>query len=130
MSARWLLSTSRVEKLQPKRYSYTSIQLTKSPGAGNMPKPNPLAQGLNQTRRSAAVAASSDLGIARAGSAGSRSGRVLVGGHFASEVQRALRIIAAEEGTTVQALLAEGINTVFAKRGKPEIAGLPTIRAV
>jgi len=37
-----------------------------------------------------------------------------------------LRIIAAEEGVTIQALLAEGINTVFAKRGKPEIAGLPT----
>jgi hypothetical protein len=94
-----------------------------------MPKPNPLAQGLNQTRRSvaAAIAATSDLAAARAGS---RSGRVLVGGHFASEVQRALRILAAEEGTTVQALLAEGINTVFAKRGKPEIAGLPTIRSV
>lgn len=97
-----------------------------------MPKPNPLAQGLNQTRRSAAaaVAVTSDLVAARAGSTGSRSGRVLVGGHFASEVQRALRIIAAEEGTTVQALLAEGINTVFAKRGKPEIAGLPTMRRV
>jgi hypothetical protein len=54
----------------------------------------------------------------------------LVGGHFASEVQRALRIIAAEESTTVQALLAEGINTVFAKRSKPEIAGLPTMRSV
>jgi hypothetical protein len=95
-----------------------------------MPKPNPLAQGLNQTRRSAAAAATSDLAVARAGGVGSRSGRVLVGGHFASEVQRALRITAAEEGTTVQALLAEGINTVFAKRGKPEIAGLPTIRSV
>jgi hypothetical protein len=95
-----------------------------------MPKPNPLAQGLNQTRRSAAAAVAATSGIARAGSAGSRSGRVLVGGHFASEVRRALRIIAAEEGTTVQALLAEGINTVFAKRSKPEIAGLPTIRAV
>lgn len=95
-----------------------------------MPKPNPLAQGLNQTRRSAAAAATSDLAVARARGTGSRSGRVLVGGHFASEVQRALRITAAEEGTTVQALLAEGINTVFAKRGKPEIAGLPTIRGV
>jgi hypothetical protein len=97
-----------------------------------MPKPNPLAQGLNQTRRGGAppsVAALSEPG-ARAGSAGSRSGRVLVGGHFAYEVQRALRILAAEEGTTVQALLAEGINTVFAKRGKPEIAGLPTVRGV
>jgi hypothetical protein len=96
-----------------------------------MPKPNPLAQGLNQSRRSAAAAVGpSDLVVARAGATGSRSGRVLVGGHFASEVQRALRILAAEESTTVQALLAEGINTVFAKRGKPEIAGLPTIRSV
>jgi hypothetical protein len=92
-----------------------------------MPKPNPLAQGLSQARRGAAPApAVSEPVLARAGSAGSRSGRVLVGGHFAAEVQRALRIIAAEEGVTMQALLAEGINTVFAKRGKPEIAGLPT----
>jgi hypothetical protein len=97
-----------------------------------MPKPNPLAQGLNQARRAAApvsiaTSASEPRTTPRAGGIGSRSGRVLVGGHFASEVQRALRIIAAEEGTTMQALLAEGINTVFAKRGKPEIAGLPTV---
>jgi hypothetical protein len=51
-----------------------------------------------------------------------RAGRVLVGGHFAPEVQTALKVIAAEERTTLQALLAEGINTVFAKRRKPEIA--------
>ena len=96
-----------------------------------MPKPNPLAQGLNQSRRTAAAfVAVPDVAATRAGTAGSRSGRVLVGGHFASEVQRALRIIAAEESTTVQALLAEGINTVFAKRSKPEIAGLPTMRSV
>ena len=97
-----------------------------------MPKPNPLAQGLSQARRGAAPApvAMSEPVLARAGSAGSRSGRVLVGGHFAAEVQRALRIIAAEEGVTIQALLAEGINTVFAKRGKPEIAGLPTASGV
>jgi hypothetical protein len=99
-----------------------------------MPKPNPLAQGLNRTRVATvaanAVAVEQPVGRAASSSPGSRSGRVLVGGHFASEVQRALRIIAAEEGTTVQALLAEGINTVFAKRGKPEIAGLPTIRAL
>ena len=93
-----------------------------------MAKPNPLAQGLNQSRRapSPASVTRSESVAARAGSAGSRLGRVLVGGHFAYEVQRALRIIAAEEGVTIQALLAEGINTVFAKRGKPEIAGLPT----
>lgn len=98
-----------------------------------MPKPNPLAQGLNQARRVAvpvSIAAAESRTTPRAGVAGSRSGRVLVGGHFATEVQRALRIIAAEEGTTMQALLAEGINTVFAKRGKPEIAGLPTDSSV
>jgi hypothetical protein len=97
-----------------------------------MPKPNPLAQGLNQTRRGGAPlsVAASEPGARAGGAAGSRSGRALVGGHFAYEVQRAVRIIAAEEGTTVQALLAEGINTVFAKRGKPEIAGLPTVRSV
>jgi len=98
-----------------------------------MPKPNPLAQGLNQARRAAApvsIAAAESRTTPRAGGVGSRSGRVLVGGHFATEVQRALRIIAAEEGTTMQALLAEGINTVFAKRGKPEIAGLPTVTSV
>lgn len=91
-----------------------------------MPKPNPLAQGLSRARQpsTADIVALSPADTLRPGSTGSRSGRVLVGGHFATQVQRALRIIAAEEGTTVQALLAEGINTVFAKRGKPEIAGL------
>jgi hypothetical protein len=34
-------------------------------------------------------------------------------------------MVAAEERTTLQALLTEGINTVFVKRGRPEIAGLP-----
>ncbi len=43
-------------------------------------------------------------------------------GLFAPEVQTALKIIAAEERTTMQALLAEAINAVFAKRHKPEIA--------
>lgn len=99
-----------------------------------MPKPNPLAQGLNQARRATAPVSFTppleSKPASRGGGMGSRSGRVLVGGHFATEVQRALRIIAAEEGTTMQALLAEGINTVFAKRGKPEIATLPTVSGV
>jgi len=56
----------------------------------------------------------------------SRTGRVLVGGHFAPEVQTALKVIAAEERTTMQSLLAEAINTVFAKRHKPEIADIAT----
>jgi hypothetical protein len=87
-----------------------------------MPKPNPLTQGLE--RKSSISIATSTLAErpAKPVAVPSRSGRVLVGGHFAPEVQTALKIVAAEERTTVQALLAEGINTIFAKRGKPEIA--------
>jgi len=93
-----------------------------------MPKPNPLAQGLERQApaRVPTAAPTPKQGRAARKAAAvpppSRSGRVLVGGHFAPEVQTALKVIAAEERTTVQALLAEGINTVFAKRRKPEIA--------
>ena len=82
-----------------------------------MPKPNPLTQGLKLQ-----IPAHVATATARTAVASSRSGRVLVAGHYAPEVQTALKVIAAEERTTVQALLAEGINTVFAKRRKPEIA--------
>ena len=94
-----------------------------------MPKPNPLTQGLEK-QASARVSppALPAQTVTKASPPQSRLGRVLVGGHFAPEVQTALKVIAAEERTTVQALLAEGINTVFAKRHKPEIAAvLPSV---
>ena len=92
-----------------------------------MPKPNPLSQALNRpTAPPPAVAAPVSEAAAapetRKGPARSRTGRVLVAGHFSPQVQIALKVIAAEERTTVQALLAEGINTILARRGKPEIA--------
>jgi hypothetical protein len=95
-----------------------------------MAKPNPLSQGLTRAQRPSMVESES---VAPAISQGegkrvvpSRAGRVLIGGHFAPEVQMALKILAAEERTTVQALLAEAINLVLARHGKPEIAGLTT----
>ena len=94
-----------------------------------MRKPNPLTQALER-QASARVSPSTPPAqtVPKAAPPPSRFGRVLVGGHFAPEVQTALKVIAAEERTTVQALLAEGINTVFAKRHKPEIAAiLPTL---
>lgn len=97
-----------------------------------MAKPNPLAQGLNQiSGRSGArvppavTAEPVEAAPTPAKRAPSRGGRVLVGGFFSPEVQTALKVLAAEERTTLQALLTEAINTVFAKRGRPEIAGLP-----
>ncbi len=94
-----------------------------------MPKPNPLTQGLKQQSRKTEpaaamrVAANAQTSIARAVPP-SRVGRVLIGGHFAPEVQTAIKILAAEERTSIQALLAEGINAVFARRHKAQIAAL------
>lgn len=93
-----------------------------------MPKPNPLTQGLEHHPPSAAR--TSALRATGKTVPPSRSGRVLIGGHFAPEVQMALKVIAAEERTTIQALLTEAINIVFAKRRKPEIAKMYTTEHV
>ena len=95
-----------------------------------MPKPNPLSQGLKQqARKPEAAAAPAEVAaqpsVARSVPP-SRVGRVLIGGHFAPEVQTALKIVAAEERTSVQSLIAEGINAVFARRHKAQIASLST----
>lgn len=95
-----------------------------------MPKPNPLTQGLSRhTRKSDSVPVelapeSESQPKVPKGVPTSRIGRVLIGGHFAPEVQVALKVLAAEERTSVQALIAEGINAVLARRHKPQIATL------
>jgi hypothetical protein len=48
----------------------------------------------------------------------SRSGKHLIGGHFPPDVAKHLKILAAEEGTSVQALLEEAIDLLFVKKGK------------
>jgi hypothetical protein len=47
-----------------------------------------------------------------------------VTGYFPPEVKKQLRMLAAEKDTTIQGLLAEAINGLFAAHGKPEIAPL------
>ena len=51
-----------------------------------------------------------------------RAGKVSVTGHFAPEVRRQLKRLAVETDTTVQALLGEALNDLFAKHGLAEIA--------
>lgn len=53
-----------------------------------------------------------------------RKGKSNVTGYFAPEVKKQLRLLAAEQDTTIQNLLAEALNDLFAKNGKPEIAPL------
>jgi len=51
----------------------------------------------------------------------SRSGKKLIAGHFEANVARQMRILAAQEDTTVQALLEEALNLLFVKKGKDHI---------
>ena len=53
-----------------------------------------------------------------------RDSTVMVGGHFPPHVLRQLRMIAAEEDTTNQALIAEALDLLFLKKGKEKIMDL------
>jgi hypothetical protein len=48
----------------------------------------------------------------------SRTGRTLVAGHFDPKVAKQLKLLAAEEETTIQALLEEALDLLFVKKGK------------
>lgn len=51
-----------------------------------------------------------------------REGTVAITAHLPPGVRQQLKAIALEQGTTVQNLVAEALNDLFAKHGKPEIA--------
>ena len=48
----------------------------------------------------------------------SREGRRLIAGHFDPKVAKQLKLLAAEEETTIQALLEEAIDLLFVKKGQ------------
>jgi len=58
----------------------------------------------------------------RPGRQASRVGKVSINAHFPKPVRDQLKIIALEEGTTLQGILGQAINDLFAKHGRPEIA--------
>lgn len=51
----------------------------------------------------------------------SRDGRRFLGGHFDPKVVRQMKMLAAEEDTTTQALLEEALDMLFVKKGKGQI---------
>ena len=51
-----------------------------------------------------------------------RAMQVNVTGYFPPEVKKQLRLLSAEQDKTIQQILAEALNDVFAKYGKPELA--------
>ena len=53
-----------------------------------------------------------------------RAGKANVTGYFHPAVKKQLRLLSAEHDKTIQRLLGEALNDLFAKYGKPEIAPL------
>ena len=51
-----------------------------------------------------------------------RVGTKAITGHFAPEVRAQLKVLAAEQGRTMEDMMAEGLNMLFAAYCKPEIA--------
>lgn len=51
-----------------------------------------------------------------------RAATKAITGHFAPEVRAQLKILAAEQGRTMEDMMAEGLNMLFAAYNKPEIA--------
>ena len=90
-----------------------------------MAKPNALQAVLDRAKAGGDTPAAPGLVIATSAAKPSSSGRQgtkLIGGHFVPEVSTQLRIIAAEEGTTVQNLLAEALDDLFVKKGRGRVA--------
>jgi len=47
-----------------------------------------------------------------------RAGKKMVGGHFSADLSRAVNILAAEQGTTLQALVGEALDLLMRHYGK------------
>ena len=82
-----------------------------------MPKTNPLTAALRTSARAPASPRRTGA-TAPQPSDGTR----LVGAHLPAPVHRQLRMLAANEDRSMQSLLVEALNELFAKRGLPPIA--------
>lgn len=72
----------------------------------------------------------SPQGAATRTEAKTRVGTKQVAAHFPADVAWQLRALAVERKTTVQSLMAEALNDLFAKYGKPEVAPIERERRV
>jgi hypothetical protein len=82
---------------------------------------NSLLADLAQLDR-ATVSGTAPVAVSALRKGGSRAGAVQVAAFFPEGVRAQLKMMAAEQRRDVQDLLAEGLNLIFAKYGKPEIA--------
>lgn len=100
-----------------------------APKSSALPSPKPARQpSARIPSRRSAPAASVDAAVvadvAPRFHRPSREDKRLVAGHFAPKVAKQLKLIAVEDDTTVQALLEEALDLLFAKKGRARIAEL------
>ena len=86
-----------------------------------------LLQAMRQKANSAAEAVAipakqANSGAGKVAQPPSRAGKRQVAAYFPLPVQKQLKLLMVENDTTVQNLLGEALNDLFAKYGKPEIA--------
>ncbi len=74
--------------------------------------------GLKQQRGAGSLAATEPVQPAEGRVRKPREGKKLVGGYFSQELSRSVNVLAAEQGTSVQALLGEAIDDLLRKHGK------------
>lgn len=86
--------------------------------------PNQASTGSNTSEEVLTVAEKSKPIKTTIARASGREGTRLIAGHFDPAVARQLKLLAAEEDTTVQALLAEALDLLFVKKGKGRLAAL------
>ena len=58
----------------------------------------------------------------------SRAGMGMLGGYYPEDVRIAWKTLAASQGKTIQSLLAEAMNDLFEKNGKPRIVDPTRLR--
>ncbi len=97
-----------------------SLQAVLDRQAAHVPTPQPARPAQTHRRKPAPV----DEGPSGSATRPSREGKRLIAGHFDPKVAKHLRILAAEEDTSIQALLEEALDLLFVKKGRgPVVRG-------
>lgn len=77
---------------------------------------------LDPKPKSAVIPADTPAAPSSPSRAKARDGKKAVVGYFSEELSRTLRVLAVDEGVTVQALLGEAIDLLMRERGKHPFA--------
>ena len=80
-----------------------------------------LQQTANGTPQNEAPQPANDAPTQPQKNASARQGKKLISGHFEKDVHYRLKRIALETDTSIQDLLAEALNLLFAQHGEPPI---------